>query len=173
MKQGRAISSLFLAFCLSAACGQPASSPDDAVSDVPTEERVPSGDTAIEDSADDYRPIKAQIAVLAWGEATHGEALIEPVPMFFGDVNGDGVEDVLAVIYAEVGASGHLVEPTIFISDAGEFVPYETLGPISGVNPRGVTLSYGQVELTTTVHIDGDASCCPSGEKSWLLDLDF
>ncbi|MEL6686503.1 MAG: hypothetical protein AAFP97_02660 [Pseudomonadota bacterium] len=143
------------------------------IENAPVSVSADKGVSEISDHEDDFRPIKAQIDVVAWGEESYGEALIEPVPMFFGDMNGDGVEDVLAVIYSEVGVSGSIVEPTVFIADGQDFLPYEILGPISGVEPRDVKLTYGAVELTTTVHQDGDAMCCPSGQKTWKLDLDF
>lgn len=125
------------------------------------------------DNGDDYRPIVAQMAVLDWGEETYGEALIEPVPMFFGDVNGDGSEDVLAVIYTELSVSGYQVFPTVFMSVDDEFVPYQTLDQIDGVTPRNVEISFGKITLQTTVHREGDPNCCPTGEKEWTLALDF
>lgn len=169
-----------LAIAWLAGCGSPESTPeiDDTETAPPTETPSPAAAQSEDDaepveSEDDFTSILAQMAVLEWAEGLHGEALIEPVPMFFGDLNGDGVDDVLAVIYAETGVSGSLVEPTVFLRDGETFVPYETLSQISGFDPRNVVLSYGKVALTTTVHQDGDAACCPSGEANWSLDLDF
>lgn len=144
-------------------------------SETATVDANPANPTDVEfgDSNDDYRPIKAQIDVLAWGEESYGETLVEPVPMFFGDVNGDDIDDVLAVIYVETGVSGFSAKPTVFISEGEDFHPYQTLGPIDGVEPRDVSIRFGEVSLTTTIHAPGDAMCCPTEPKSWTLELDF
>lgn len=90
---------------------------------------------------------------------------------FYGDYTGDGADDSFAVFYTETGGNSFTVEGHVFRNQGGSYVPEGNI-ELQGLDPREVSFSLHQVEVTMTVPRPGDPRCCPSGSERFVFAMD-
>ncbi|AUH64938.1 hypothetical protein CX676_12780 [Paracoccus zhejiangensis] len=95
------------------------------------------------------------------------------VHIFYGDLTGRGTSDAVSFVYYDAGGSAERLATWIWLDADGEYelartVPNEE---VFGYEPRGVSFAPGRVTVTTTVPQANDAHCCPTGERTFVLEL--
>lgn len=115
-------------------------------------------------------PRGADAAITAWFHQQAGPAVIDPVTIFYGDFNGDGLFDALAWGDLAGGEGGHLV--ALFRNDGMRLSHVRNEEEILGIAPRNVEFAPGRITLTTTAPRRGDARCCPTGTREWVIEIE-
>jgi hypothetical protein len=115
-------------------------------------------------------PAGAEGQIRAWARRVYGANLVEPISMFFGDFTGDGVPDALVFAYAETGGSAVDLKVALFRNLQGRMVYWREHNEVRGFEPRDVRFSQGAVTVTTKVLRAGDARCCPTGSRTWMIN---
>lgn len=120
-------------------------------------------DTPVFLAEEDLSSVLAREAVHDWAEAWHGQTLIQPIQIFYGDVNGDGDAEALAFVSSQVGSAGQKIEAILFSKQGEVFSLDRVLGQISGAEPRNVRFLDGEISVTTSAD---------AGEQDWTLPLE-
>lgn len=118
-------------------------------------------------------------------EGLHGEAmatiaaeirssgLLSPVRAYisYGDLTGRGTNDAVALLYHPSGGNSDLITQWLFWDTGNGYrrAAPSPLEDVFGIDPRGIRLSPGRVEITMTVMNPGDPRCCPTGEKTYVV----
>ncbi|MEO1029118.1 MAG: hypothetical protein AAFX02_08695, partial [Pseudomonadota bacterium] len=118
-------------------------------------------ETPIYFAADELNSIIAREAVHTWAKAWHGQTLIEPIPIFYGDITGDGDPEALAFVTSKTGSS-EKVEALLFSKRGETFWLDQVLGQITGTDPRNVRFLNGELKLTTSL---------AAGERDWTFPI--
>jgi hypothetical protein len=92
-------------------------------------------------------------------------------PVFYGDINTDGLEDAMVVLNTQNGGSGHFIELAVVLDQNGS--PYNIATIYLGDR---VAVESGKVENRTIVlnmRVQGpnDGLCCPSQFVTWNFVL--
>lgn len=92
-------------------------------------------------------------------------------PVFYGDINADGLEDAFVILSTQNGGSGHFVELAAVLDLNGS--PYNMATIYLGDR---VVVESGKVENSTIVlnmrvHGPNDGLCCPSQFVTWSFVL--
>jgi len=90
----------------------------------------------------------------------------------FGDLNGDDINDAVAILVANPGGSGifyylHAIENEYFYIPE---VATEFLG--DRVKIKSLSIESGEILLEMTIHSETDPICCPTLEVSYKYKLD-
>ena len=82
-----------------------------------------------------------------------------------GDLNGDGIEDGLALLAVDTGGSGTFLYLVAVINQAGE--PQQAAAQFLGdrVDVQSIGVKDGIVQLAMSTHAPDDPQCCPSLEE--------
>ncbi|MEC9434587.1 MAG: hypothetical protein VYD87_16905 [Pseudomonadota bacterium] len=93
------------------------------------------------------------------------------VTWFEGDWSGDGVPDGLAITYHSCRDCGNSVGilSWIYLGGNGAMAPVREV-EIFGGRPRDADIRPGRISVVTTMPKPGDPRCCPTGEKTWVLE---
>ncbi len=80
----------------------------------------------------------------------------------FGDLNGDGITDAVAIFWTQVGYRRIWVELAVIINQDGrpKQVAYKALGMNKGA--KSIAIKSGEIVLEIGKHAPGDPVCCPS-----------
>ena len=92
-------------------------------------------------------------------------------PIFYGDINADGLEDALVILSTQNGGSGHFIELAAMLEQNGD--PYNVATVYLGDR---VVVETGRVEngnifLNMRVQGPNDGLCCPSQFVAWNFVL--
>jgi len=92
-------------------------------------------------------------------------------PIFYGDINADGLEDALVILSTQNGGSGHFIELAAVLDQNGN--PYNVATMSLGDR---VAVESGKVEnegivLNMRVQGPNDGLCCPSQFVTWNFVL--
>lgn len=92
-------------------------------------------------------------------------------PIFYGDLNADGLEDALVILSTQNGGSGHFIELAAVLDQNGNAYNISTIY----LGDR-VVVESGKVENSTVVlnmRVQGpdDGLCCPSQPVTWSFAL--
>ncbi|SFL69882.1 hypothetical protein [Methylorubrum salsuginis] len=95
---------------------------------------------------------------------------IELIP-FFGDHNGDEVEDALIFSYHSDKAGGNSTSLDVFLFDGkpGGFTFKRHVADIYGSSPRAAVFSNGSIKVTLTTLGPDDPRCCPTSQKTYTI----
>lgn len=95
------------------------------------------------------------------------------VTLLYGDLNEDGADDAVALIYHATGGNSMYLDTWLLWERGGryEVVKDSPLQEIVGETARDAVFAPGQFEVTMTVLNPGDARCCPSGERRFVIEL--
>lgn len=91
---------------------------------------------------------------------------------FYGDFTGDGQEDAVLFIYADIpGAAGNFsLKVALFRGEGGKYRFLRYASGVYGTEPRDAKFSKGKVEVTLATLRPTDARCCPTGSKRYSID---
>lgn len=112
-------------------------------------------------------------AVEAIEEQVHATGLRYPqASIFYGDLSGRGANDAISFVYHDSGGSAPQLTTWIWYEADGAYTLLRTVSTdeVFGLDPRNVEFSLGRIEVTTTVPKGGDPHCCPTGERTFMID---
>jgi hypothetical protein len=92
-------------------------------------------------------------------------------PLFYGDINADGLEDALVILSTQNGGSGHFIELAAVLDQDGS--PYNVASISLGdrVAVESGKVENGAIVLNMRVHSPNDGLCCPSQAVTWNFVL--
>jgi hypothetical protein len=96
--------------------------------------------------------------------------MIEDV-MAFGDLDNDGKEDAVVIIYSTGGGSGLFYELAVMMNKDG--IPHHLTSEYLGdrVKVNSIAIRDGIITLDMIIHDVGDAACCPTLYKIFQYKL--
>jgi peptidoglycan/xylan/chitin deacetylase (PgdA/CDA1 family) len=89
----------------------------------------------------------------------------------FGDLNGDGVDDVLAIVISRPGGSGTFFDLTAVLNQEGRPNPVATAFLGDRVIIRSMTIEAGQIALEMINQGPDDPMCCPNQDSRRVYAL--
>ena len=94
--------------------------------------------------------------------------------MFAGDMDGDGVDELVVFLWESSGGSGTNVYVAVAGARAGASINLGTALVGDRVQLRGGRIHNARVELDVVQQGPDDAACCPSqlARRSWVLEAD-
>jgi len=95
--------------------------------------------------------------------------LIEPYA--FGDLNGDGVDDAVALLVESSGGSGSFVYLAAVLNQEGKPENADTLLLGDRAQVQSLTIADGQIYVTMVTHGPDDPMCCPTQEVEQTYEL--
>lgn len=92
-------------------------------------------------------------------------------PIFYGDINADGVEDALVILNTQNGGSGHFIELTALLNQNGSAYNVSTIYLGDRVVVESAGVENGIIVLNMRVQGPNDGLCCPSQSVIWNFVL--
>jgi len=92
-------------------------------------------------------------------------------PVFYGDINGDGVEDAVVFLVTQSGGTGNFVEMAAVLNLNGQPENVATLSLGDRVVVEAGSVLDGVIHLQMRVHGPNDGMCCPSQAEEWSFHL--
>ena len=94
--------------------------------------------------------------------------------MFPGDMNGDGIDELVVFLWENSGGSGTNVYVAVTGARDGDSINLGTALVGDRVQLRGGRIHNARVELDVVQQGPDDAACCPSqlARRSWVLETD-
>ena len=93
-------------------------------------------------------------------------------PVFYGDVNADGIEDAMVILSTQNGGSGHFVELAAVLNQKGSPYNVATIYLGDRVVVESGKVENGAIVLNMRVQGPNDGLCCPSQAVVWNFVLD-
>ena len=108
------------------------------------------------------------------GGASAPHVLLLDEPRARGDLNGDGREEVVVLLAANLGGSGTFMYLAVLEQRGGELVNLTTLALGDRVKVESLSIDSGRVQATIREFGPDDPMCCPSklGRHGWVLQDD-
>jgi len=88
-------------------------------------------------------------------------------PVFYGDINADGLEDALVVLSTQNDGSGHFVELAAVLNQNRSFYNVATISLGDRVVVEFGKVENGTIVLNMRVYSPNDGLCCPSQFITW------
>jgi hypothetical protein len=88
-------------------------------------------------------------------------------PIFYGDVNADGLEDALVILSTQNGGSGHFIELAAVLNQNGSPYNVATISLGDRVAVESGKVENGAIVLNMRVQGPNDGLCCPSQAVTW------
>ena len=119
---------------------------------------------------DESLPLPGDIQAVLEASLASDE-MLDRVRRWQGDLNADGAPDQLvqAAIAFQGGGNAVVLGHWLFLADGNGFAPLRALELPHGVIAASV--SEGALQLRLYKALDGDPTCCPSGEESLTIPL--
>ena len=92
-------------------------------------------------------------------------------PIFYGDINANGVEDALVILNTQNGGSGHLIELAAVLNQNGSAYNVSTIYLGDRVGVEFAKVENGTIILNMRVQGPNDGLCCPSQSETWRFFL--
>jgi len=92
-------------------------------------------------------------------------------PVFYGDINADGLEDALVILSTQNGGSGHFVELAAVLNQNGSPYNAATISLGDRVVVESGMVEDGTIVLNMRVQGPNDGLCCPSQAVTWKFVL--
>ena len=92
-------------------------------------------------------------------------------PIFYGDINTDGLEDALVILGTQNGGSGHLIELAAVLNQNGNAYNVATTSLGDRVVVESGKVENGTIVLNMRVQGPNDGLCCPSQFVTWSFAL--
>jgi len=92
-------------------------------------------------------------------------------PVFYGDINADGLEDALVILNTQNGGSGHFIELAAVLNQNGSAYNVSTIYLGDRVVIESGKLENGTIVLNMRVQGPNDGLCCPSQSVTWNFVL--
>lgn len=90
----------------------------------------------------------------------------------FGDLNGDGFQDAVAILQTHNGGNGDTKELALLLDQDGQAVNLATVEIGSMIAVETVEIRAGVVQVELRVQGPGDALCCPSQKETRRFQLE-
>ena len=93
--------------------------------------------------------------------------------VFYGDLTGRGTRDALSFVYYDSGGSAPLLATWIWRESKGTYTLVRQVpnDEVFGLDPRNAQFTPGRIEITTSVPQAGDPHCCPTGKRTFILEV--
>ncbi len=92
-------------------------------------------------------------------------------PIFYGDINADGLEDALVILNTQNGGTGHFIELAAVLNQNGSADNISTIYLGDRVGIESGTVENGIIILNMRVHGPNDGMCCASQFVTWNFVL--
>lgn len=92
-------------------------------------------------------------------------------PVFYGDINADGLEDALVILSTQNGGSGHFIELAAVLDQNGSTYNVATISLGDRVVVESGKVENGTIVLNMRVQGPNDGLCCPSQSVVWNFVL--
>lgn len=92
-------------------------------------------------------------------------------PIFYGDINLDGLQDALVILNTQNGGTGHIIELAAVINANGNGNNVATISLGDRVVVESAAVEIGTIVLNMRVHGANDGLCCPSQFVVWNFRL--
>jgi len=92
-------------------------------------------------------------------------------PVFYGDINADGLEDALVILSTQNGGSGHFIELAAVLDQNGSPYNVATISLGDRVVVESGKVENGTIVLNMRVQGPNDGLCCPSQAVTWNFVL--
>jgi len=92
-------------------------------------------------------------------------------PIFYGDINADGLEDALVILSTQNGGSGHFIELAAVLNQNGNAYNFATTSLGDRVAVESGKVENGTIVLNMRVQGPNDGLCCPSQSVTWNFVL--
>jgi len=92
-------------------------------------------------------------------------------PVFYGDINADGLEDALVILNTQNGGSGHFIELAAVLDQNGSAYNVATISLGDRVAVESGKVENGAIVLNMRIHGPNDGLCCPSQTVTWNFVL--
>jgi hypothetical protein len=92
-------------------------------------------------------------------------------PVFYGDINLDGLEDALVILSTQNGGSGHFIELAAVLNQNGIAYNVSTIYLGDRVVVESGKVESGTIVLNMRVQGPNDGLCCPSQPVTWSFVL--
>ena len=108
------------------------------------------------------------------GSASAPNVLLLDEPRARGDLNGDGREEIVVLLAANLGGSGTFMHLAVLEQRGGELVNLTTLALGDRVKVESLAIDSGRIEAKMLEFGPDDPMCCPSqpGQHRWALQDD-
>ena len=93
-------------------------------------------------------------------------------PVFYGDINRDGLEDTLVILSTQNGGSGHFIELAALLNQNGSAYNVSTVYLGDRVVVEAGKVENDTIVLNMRVQGPNDGLCCPSQSAIWSFVLD-
>lgn len=90
---------------------------------------------------------------------------IDPRSPIYGDLNGDGLEDALVLIYTQAGLSGQYLDLVWVVNRNGQPQPAKSISLGDRGKINSITIDQDGVTLDLFTHGPHDGACCPTVSK--------
>ena len=88
-------------------------------------------------------------------------------PVFYGDINADGLEEALVILNTQNGGSGHFIELAAVLDQNGSAYNVSTVYLGDRVAIESGKVENGTIVLNMRVQGPNDGLCCPSQSATW------
>jgi len=92
-------------------------------------------------------------------------------PIFYGDINTDGLEDALVILSTQNGGSGHFIELAAVLNQNGNAYNISTTYLGDRVIVESGKVENGTIVLNMRVQGPNDGLCCPNQSITWSFVL--
>ncbi|HRW09110.1 MAG TPA: META domain-containing protein [Caldilineaceae bacterium] len=105
------------------------------------------------------------------GGASRPTVRYRPNSAYYGDLDGDGVDDAVVFLVESGGGSGNFVYVAAQLNQGGQPVDAGAVMVEDRTQVRSVTIKDGQIAVEFTTAGPGDGACCPSHmvQKTYAL----
>lgn len=93
-------------------------------------------------------------------------------PVFYGDINADGLEDALVILNTQNGGTGHFIELAAVLDQSGNAYNVATTPLGDRVLIESGSVENGVIVLKMRNHGPNDGLCCPSQAVVWSFVLE-
>jgi hypothetical protein len=90
---------------------------------------------------------------------------LDPRSPIYDDLNGDGLEDALVLIYTHAGLSGQYLDLIWVVNRNGQPEPAKSISLGDRGKINSITIDENGVTLDLLTHGPNDGSCCPTVSK--------
>lgn len=86
--------------------------------------------------------------------------------IFWGDLNGDEIRDVVVATYTNLGGTGIYVDLVVFLNEDGKPSFFDNIDLGDRAKIKSVDINNGNININLITHGPDDPMCCPTLETS-------
>jgi len=93
-------------------------------------------------------------------------------PVYYGDINRDGIEDAFVILNTQNGGTGHFKELAVLLDQNGIPLNVSTISLGDRIVMESANVQDGIITLNLVIQGLNDPSCCPSEHVAWQFRLE-